>query len=853
MPVTPSPLPGEGVRGYILRVSEENGYPSPYAFLQYAGVSFSQMNQLNIPIEPLARVLGISGEQLISLRWQDHLKESHEEAGTPKWLRRCLQNSTKLCPLCVAEHGRLDAAWEHRLMLGCPTHRIWLTSRCRTCQRELSWFRPGLLRCKCGSTIVPQEEAISDDLTALFSLLHDLFHRIPATPIPDCGFPESELRALRAAGFLTLLTRFGNILENKLGRTLPPTELVQDLATIFKDWPAGFHGFMQRIQKSRPEGGYRAFSMEYQFRLLHATIFKHTHPALPPENLAFLREAYVQFGASKWSGVLPNPRLLAKTNLEEGELNVTGVTELARRIGIRLRTAKRWVDNAVFPSRQILFGTKMRTIIEVPSDLPKKVVGRGLNIREAARDLQLPVSVIAELRRLGAYKVHHICNRTASFHSSDVDQFRSDLLAMAPWRLDAITRSEISLGDLLKRKFGTGQTKAKIVKAFIDGEIAALGRTADQLPNIVFDRRLMEQFVLAKVKAKQTTAPAHTAAKYLGCDSSVIKTLFDRGLIEGKIVGREMRITLKSLAKFSNEYVTCCSIAELKATTVCRVMNICKRLSIPLMLVPRKNKEGNQPFFRREHLQILGVSAEKLQPFNPSPAVEDRQASGSAPRVAVPVFIYRKIVPMTPGRVTPTTPLAQRLTLIGACSHRNDRTIDFQEATIRPKKLPSSTIASAVIPQQDVSSQLELPVDPFERKKRISVDERLSAYLELLKDEGRVLPCRDGKPNIRAIAAACGIGRNVLYAKPKALAMIDRYFDEETIRLPVSRSRTPLEVVRTYIEGLREQGKPLPVHKVGQVNLQATAKACGINRQRLYRNPEILLLLSDYASAASQS
>jgi hypothetical protein len=49
----------------------------------------------------------------------------------------------------------------------------------------------------------------------------------------------------------------------------------------------------------------------------------------------------------------------------------------------------------------------------------------------------------------------------------------------------------------------------------------------------------------------------------------------------------------------------------------------------------------------------------------------------------------------------------------------------------------------------------------------------LRAYLDRLAEAGERLPLRAGKPNLSAIAIACGFDRQVLYKNPAAKALID--------------------------------------------------------------------------------
>ncbi len=50
---------------------------------------------------------------------------------------------------------------------------------------------------------------------------------------------------------------------------------------------------------------------------------------------------------------------------------------------------------------------------------------------------------------------------------------------------------------------------------------------------------------------------------------------------------------------------------------------------------------------------------------------------------------------------------------------------------------------------------------------------RLQEYLKALAEQGRGLPSRDGRPNLSAIAQACGFDRGVFYANQEAKLVLD--------------------------------------------------------------------------------
>jgi uncharacterized protein YceH (UPF0502 family) len=66
--------------------------------------------------------------------------------------------------------------------------------------------------------------------------------------------------------------------------------------------------------------------------------------------------------------------------------------------------------------------------------------------------------------------------------------------------------------------------------------------------------------------------------------------------------------------------------------------------------------------------------------------------------------------------------------------------------------------------------------------------ERLEAYLQSLKAEGKSLPSRNGRPNFSAIALACGFDRQVLYKNPACKALLDAAIAEDGLEKTGSES-----------------------------------------------------------------
>lgn len=69
------------------------------------------------------------------------------------------QTRPQVCPACIRRHLSALAAWSICLVTSCPTHGIRLLDRCK-CGRPVSWRRPSVDLCECGSRLTDTDQSI---------------------------------------------------------------------------------------------------------------------------------------------------------------------------------------------------------------------------------------------------------------------------------------------------------------------------------------------------------------------------------------------------------------------------------------------------------------------------------------------------------------------------------------------------------------------------------------------------------------------------------------------------------------------------------------------------------------------
>ena len=159
--VKPNPIAGESWPGFLLRLSDENGFPSMHWLAGYAEgaavgyakqsitAMFSQpmrqrlitmldgsMIKTHILHIPYVRPVG----RIVHVVWQDvEIPSTHFRIERPQ-----------ICPLCVTDSGFLRESWDLTWATACSTHCVRFIDACPSCTSPLSWRRSRIAYCDCG-------------------------------------------------------------------------------------------------------------------------------------------------------------------------------------------------------------------------------------------------------------------------------------------------------------------------------------------------------------------------------------------------------------------------------------------------------------------------------------------------------------------------------------------------------------------------------------------------------------------------------------------------------------------------------------------------------------------------------
>ena len=329
-----SPRPDESLMGYILRLTELNGYETPSWIMKSAGLDYSQLRQTcSLLFQPpenlcqLAEVAGITVPELAPLMYS-HVSSpgatplfSFCGAPVPKYVLRPAR--PKVCPHCLSATGYCRRIWDLLPLTTCLYHECLLIDQCPECEWRITWIRNGVSICRsCGLDLRESPiKRVKDSELELARHIHRLCD-LPAAggaASPD-EHKRSQLLGLSLGDLLSILLftaslfngpdqlwpwRYSLPVDGGWNNEESHSSLLKAYS-VFEDWPEGYYSFLHWM---RPERGNASGSQPSRHKrrkdlekIRHALSTK-----LSASQFDFMREAFKDYLE------LPQRRLFPKS------------------------------------------------------------------------------------------------------------------------------------------------------------------------------------------------------------------------------------------------------------------------------------------------------------------------------------------------------------------------------------------------------------------------------------------------------------------------------------------------------------------------------------------------------------
>lgn len=155
-PVREELKPDESGHGYALRMATANGLPGIPVLKRMLGKTrFAVLDGGDTP--KIARWFGANPTALATALGSTGIgNQAVEYSFCGQALSRKYfinRMHPRVCDLCLREDHYCKSFWEIGLATACPRHSVLLSECCPFCGRGLSWDRPGLEVCQCGSLL----------------------------------------------------------------------------------------------------------------------------------------------------------------------------------------------------------------------------------------------------------------------------------------------------------------------------------------------------------------------------------------------------------------------------------------------------------------------------------------------------------------------------------------------------------------------------------------------------------------------------------------------------------------------------------------------------------------------------
>jgi hypothetical protein len=526
-----------------------------------------------------------------------------------------------ICPHCIVEKGYIDAFFDLTLAAACPHHRCTLVSQCPACKTPLSWFRPGLLTCKCGASLADAATVTAPpELAELMAILWALAHSQKMTE-SDTGFPLSLMLGMQLRSLLLKLPDLGR--WNYPGTDGAPADLAIAAAGVLSDWPKGFHRFLSRVgRRSLDDKSPTAIGFRKQFEQLYNQLFR---VQSCDAEFNWMRDEFVRFGLTEWGEAVVDGKLLRGNTA-----NHRYVTKkvLSKQLGVSPVTLSKWHRDGIVEMKAIQTKSQVRYVADSLAESlrpPVPAEGAVLGVRAAAAYLGVPVSVLNQLKATGTMNIYHRLPQRYCFHQADLDAFRNRLLDLCPTPPIDEQIAVVDLARILRKyRFHSADHKTKFVAAYLAGKIKSIGRTGSTIAHIMFAVEVVTAYAAEfRSNAAGGSLTHREAAKIIRIDADVVMSLQRLGYLD-TVQGREsLRISGESVHAFNKQYASLNSIAADIDSSSKRLLRLCDRGDIAVLSIPRP-RSSPAPFIERKNIDTLHCLAQRFPARKPKALGENR-------------------------------------------------------------------------------------------------------------------------------------------------------------------------------------------------------------------------------------
>lgn len=301
--VRPLPYKYEGLRGFLLRLAENNALTEVLDLHRFCFGAPGQHGINAAALQAAETKLGLPDSTLFAVATglTTDERQQREFLGHRVAANHLRREQCAVCPLCLKQISAARADWELRAQVACSQHGCWLIDHCCGCKGPIKWRRAGVRKCNCGQdlSLLPSSTAPVAVQQLAQAICSRLFGALAEAPWPanfSAEMERSTLSQLLGVHELLASSRFGPS-PRAFGPRAAWTARMAYQATVasktaiaLSHWPTGWHQILdqaavgdRRIPRDRRR----------RFIVRKAPWSSEVHPMLDSR--------------SGWTGKLPEP------------------------------------------------------------------------------------------------------------------------------------------------------------------------------------------------------------------------------------------------------------------------------------------------------------------------------------------------------------------------------------------------------------------------------------------------------------------------------------------------------------------------------------------------------------------
>jgi TniQ len=586
LPVRPKPIAGEATLGYLIRVTEANGYESIRQL-------WLALKTCDILIE--ATVISDLERQSLLGPFPGYWGNEINSQGFA--ISDFNHAHLRWCPLCLMDSKHLRGVWLLKLYCVCIQHKIYLHEQCSRCSSYQRLQRPNLQRCECGARFTSGTVVGANPELLLVT---------QAFESSILGQPSnSGLPTLTTQEWIRLAIFLGQFSENyqptrpgKVGNLHEldtATALMSGLARLLENWPENFHSLLSVI--------YGQVNTTASLQRTFGSLYRVLYRQLKAPNYQFLRDAFEGYVQQHWEGVICKRNSSFKQITINAHPQLT-IKQAAKKAGSDMSIIWHLIETEQIYSHrsQSAAGRKTSSIHQHHVSRIVKLTRNNVKLQEAGKILALPECRVRTLIRAGII-IPLISRKQTRAAYWQISRSQLSLLWFKPTAI-ATDEKTICITSILKHWRLNEDEFILLVKALIDQNIMPVAEHAES--TAIGKLNLYEEqfrLWLSNLRYESTkTMTVDSTAKVLGLKQQVAYELVRAGLLMSSYDSiKGVRISTDQLQQFQETYI---SLAEIACNRGCSPRKLLLELQDKPVTGPCV--DGNrQYFFRRSDIEWL--------------------------------------------------------------------------------------------------------------------------------------------------------------------------------------------------------------------------------------------------------